>query len=175
MEREATASAQQSHTSAGRCGQLQLLHPCIPHMPRLWLLVARGKCSSSLGQRGKAGPKPQFSGRRTVHKKTAKFFWASNHYAMAKKMHRTELIICIESMGNQEERTLNPCSDNTPVLINSNQVYLYLAKSLGGESSYIHFNPKSCWERGVQKWINKREVTRKCWNSNATRRDDRVF
>lgn len=76
---------------------------------------------------------------------------AVNHYAMTEKMHRSELIICIESMGNQEERTLNPCSDNAPILINSNQVYLYPAKSPGGETSYSHFNPKSCCERAVQK------------------------
>lgn len=64
---------------ADACEQLQLVLPRVPHPPRLCFLVARGKCSSSPGQRCKTSPKCsgrrtevsfQFSGRRTVHKRT---------------------------------------------------------------------------------------------------------
>lgn len=76
-----------------------------------------------------------------------------------KKLHRSELIICIKSMGKQEDNILNPGSDNTPILINFNQIYLCLANNLWGESSYSNFNPNCFWERAVQKLSNKWKVT----------------
>lgn len=158
-ERKAKTNAQQSHISASRGGQLQLLLPHVPHLPHLWLKGGRCECLSSLGKRDKAGPKPWFPRMRIVHKKLVRFFWASNHCAMAKKLHMSELIICIKNMVKQEDNTLNPCWGNTPILINFNQIYLCLAKNLGGESSCSNFNPNCCWKRqSKNEVISKKEL-----------------
>lgn len=101
-KREGTARAQPSHRSAGRCGQLlQPLLPHVPHLPHLWLLVGSRNFSGSPGHRGKVGPKlHSFLEEELFTNEPSSCSEFQIALQWLKKVHRTELIICIKNMGN---------------------------------------------------------------------------